>query len=343
MRKAEIQVNYPHYYKNFSCIGGACPATCCAGWNISIDDRSLNVYKKAGGAFGSRLRSAVDFQHARFKSESGRCPLLDGQGLCDIYNHLGKAHMCRTCRTYPRHMEDYGNVHEVMLSLSCPQAARLILLDSRPFSLHSGVKVYRLSNRQARQAGPVPGMAHVFWVRSRLFHMLYDEKYLLPVRLKRMLRSFSGEGHWLEEWLSPNAFNQACLSRRLAMLFSLTPVCNGWEEFLEQSVDILNASSNTPEAQSSFLKGCAKQDYLFVNVAAHYLYMYFAGAVYDRDMAGKVRLMVFHVCTLSALSYARWLMGRPLEEALVDSAWIYSRQVDHEDVNLQALEMILKQ
>ena len=35
--------------------------------------------------------------------------------------------MCRTCRIYPRHQESYGDLAEVSLSLSCPEAARLVL------------------------------------------------------------------------------------------------------------------------------------------------------------------------------------------------------------------------
>ena len=26
---------YPDYYRQFTCIGGECPDTCCAGWEIA--------------------------------------------------------------------------------------------------------------------------------------------------------------------------------------------------------------------------------------------------------------------------------------------------------------------
>ena len=32
-----MQYIIPHYYKKFACIGGDCPDTCCAGWQIMID------------------------------------------------------------------------------------------------------------------------------------------------------------------------------------------------------------------------------------------------------------------------------------------------------------------
>lgn len=36
-----MQFTFPNYYKEFSCIAGACPDTCCAGWQIVIDDKTL--------------------------------------------------------------------------------------------------------------------------------------------------------------------------------------------------------------------------------------------------------------------------------------------------------------
>ena len=38
---------YPHYYRKFQCIASECEDTCCAGWEIMIDDKALEKYKKA--------------------------------------------------------------------------------------------------------------------------------------------------------------------------------------------------------------------------------------------------------------------------------------------------------
>lgn len=37
---------YPDYYDKFTCIAGECPATCCAAWEIVIDDESLEKYRQ---------------------------------------------------------------------------------------------------------------------------------------------------------------------------------------------------------------------------------------------------------------------------------------------------------
>ncbi len=47
----------PDYYNEFSCIAGDCPDTCCAGWQIVIDEKSQKKYKNIRGisenVFGS--------------------------------------------------------------------------------------------------------------------------------------------------------------------------------------------------------------------------------------------------------------------------------------------------
>lgn len=50
-----MQITKPTFYKEFSCIAGACPDTCCAGWQIMIDEKSLQKYRRFKGPFRNRL------------------------------------------------------------------------------------------------------------------------------------------------------------------------------------------------------------------------------------------------------------------------------------------------
>ena len=52
-------LRYPEYYEKFSCIAGRCEDTCCAGWEIDIDDASYEYYMQVPGKFGERLRSSI--------------------------------------------------------------------------------------------------------------------------------------------------------------------------------------------------------------------------------------------------------------------------------------------
>lgn len=36
----------PEYIEDFSCIGSACEDTCCAGWNITVEKKTYQAYRK---------------------------------------------------------------------------------------------------------------------------------------------------------------------------------------------------------------------------------------------------------------------------------------------------------
>ncbi|MDO4297455.1 MAG: flagellin lysine-N-methylase [Lachnospiraceae bacterium] len=117
----------PHYYDRFSCVAGQCPDTCCAGWQIVIDEESLEKYGNVRGDFGNRLKNSIDWLEDSFYQYEGRCAFLAEDQLCDLYRELGKDALCETCRMYPRHIEEFEDQREYSLSLSCPEAARIIL------------------------------------------------------------------------------------------------------------------------------------------------------------------------------------------------------------------------
>ena len=122
-----MQITRPDFYKEFSCITGACPDTCCAGWQIMIDEKSLKKYKKFKGTFRNRLHNDIDWSEQAFRQYDRRCAFLNEENLCDIYSEAGPDMLCDTCRKYPRHIEEFEGLREYSLSLSCPEAARIFL------------------------------------------------------------------------------------------------------------------------------------------------------------------------------------------------------------------------
>ncbi|WP_277407721.1 flagellin lysine-N-methylase [Lacrimispora xylanisolvens] len=122
-----MQFTIPHYYHSFRCIADRCSDTCCAGWAIMIDDQSIKKYRAQTDALGEKLLNGVDWKKGCFKQKSGRCAFLNEANLCDIYSDAGPSMLCKTCRQYPRHTEEYEDVREFSLSMSCEEAARLIL------------------------------------------------------------------------------------------------------------------------------------------------------------------------------------------------------------------------
>lgn len=126
----------PHYYKDFSCIGSECRDNCCiGGWEIEIDEETALSYFSLEGPFGDRLRAAIEHTDSYcFKLENGRCPFLDQQNLCEIYQTLGPDRMGVVCDQFPRFTEYYGNIKETGIGLACEEAERIIF--SNPESFH---------------------------------------------------------------------------------------------------------------------------------------------------------------------------------------------------------------
>ena len=66
-----------------------------------------------------------------FILKDNNCPFLNENKLCDIYKEVGEDALCYTCKQYPRYIEEFGGVREIGISLSCPEAARIILGNSK--------------------------------------------------------------------------------------------------------------------------------------------------------------------------------------------------------------------
>lgn len=124
-----MDVFYPAYYHDFSCIAAACPDSCCKEWTVDVDPASASRYRALPGDLGDRLRAVLkDTDDGTvMEIENRRCPMWRNDGLCRIQAELGHDALCQTCRDFPRLRHDYGDFMELGLELSCPEAAHLIL------------------------------------------------------------------------------------------------------------------------------------------------------------------------------------------------------------------------
>jgi lysine-N-methylase len=60
--------------------------------------------------------------------QQNQCPLLSEDHLCRIQSEVGESFLSYTCATYPRIVASIDGVVETSLALSCPEAARIVLL-----------------------------------------------------------------------------------------------------------------------------------------------------------------------------------------------------------------------
>lgn len=137
-------INAPDYYAKFQCIGSQCEDTCCKGWTITIDHSTYQKYQASEHPVLAPLFKVAICQNTSPKADlgnnyglmkakpDGSCAFQQADQLCAIQHHLGPQALSDTCSLYPRYLNQFGAQSENALGISCPEAARLILLNPAP-------------------------------------------------------------------------------------------------------------------------------------------------------------------------------------------------------------------
>jgi len=127
---------FPNYYKKFKCIADKCKHSCCIGWEIDIDEDTMELYNCLEGEFAEKIRANIEGEVPQFILKEGeRCPFLNKNGLCDIILTLGEDAICDICHLHPRFSNFYDDFTETGLGLCCEEAARIILTEEEKFSV----------------------------------------------------------------------------------------------------------------------------------------------------------------------------------------------------------------
>lgn len=129
----------PEYMKKFSCIGSECEDSCCIGWRVDLDKKSYLKYKKVQNKeLKPIIEKMVNRKHSQKTDEmygkikmdgNGMCPFLNQEKLCKVYLNIGEEYLSDTCTFYPRIVKKVDNNLERSATISCPEVARLCLLN----------------------------------------------------------------------------------------------------------------------------------------------------------------------------------------------------------------------
>ncbi|WP_461537422.1 flagellin lysine-N-methylase [Spongorhabdus nitratireducens] len=188
MTATQPSVLYPKFYRDFSCIGPECEHDCCQNWRITIDRKTYKAYKKSKDPVlkeitekqMGRPRNQTDNDYRRIVlKEDGSCPLQNQDGTCYIHCNHGPKMLSRTCQTYPRSITRLVDRMEPSLTLSCPEAARKILLDPSAMMFDTGDALP--ANLPFTAVGAVPKQFDI--IRQTAFQSVLGEKDSLDERL----------------------------------------------------------------------------------------------------------------------------------------------------------------
>jgi lysine-N-methylase len=189
----------PTYAAAFHCIGASCEDPCCSSWDIPVDRSTYERYRqfpleKLGSVVSQfvfiNVPSQPDELHAKIhQGPSGSCPFFDPDQLCAIQKEYGPELLSATCSIYPRSLSRVAGELEGSLSLSCPEAARNVLLDTHFMQIEGDLfsgefrtdNVFHLASDRRGAVHKPDG--HFLSIRTLLIEMIRDRSRPMWYRL----------------------------------------------------------------------------------------------------------------------------------------------------------------
>lgn len=320
-----MELRAPDYLEQFQCLAGACPHSCCQGWEVVVDEASAAIYRTLPGPLGERLRAALQTEDGEdffALTDTGRCPFWDEDGLCAIHRALGPERTGEVCRSHPRFIEDYGPLRETSLVASCPEACRLLLSSSAPLTF---------PETETDEAGEEadPWLGPLLVAREKMLEILQDRSRKIDSRFAELL-ALAVEAQTLldedeapllpalcREWTTPvpgcKTDGEGFFPRAWEVLSSLEILGDDWRALLGRGREAVPGA--VPEV-------------LLERIVAYFLFRYTLKAVNDGDFLGRVQFAL-----LGVLVVERAASLLPLGEALR----LYCREIEHNRDNMDAL------
>lgn len=340
---------YPDYYRQFKCIADKCEATCCAGWQIVVDEESLDKYRAVSDShpFKKRLESSIDWDEEVFKQDKcRRCAFLNEKNLCDMFTVLGEESLCYTCTTYPRHIEEFENLREVSLSISCLEVARILLgrnekvtfyaeetdeedsfedyedFDELMFGILQDVRVVMLEILQDRTLD-ISTRCAIIWEMSEELQECLDEgsvfgcediigKYVEYINAGKLLTATHIEDR-LQKYMNNPKERYATALELFKKLYRLEVLDEEWERQVDEtSLMIYGRDENyyvsmCREFDEWLAKNMPEWQVQCEQIAVYFLATYLCGAIYDGWVASKVKMSVVAVFYIHELLMAVWI------------------------------------
>lgn len=366
-RQADIVIlRVPDYYEEFSCIASRCKDSCCAGWEIDIDEDSYAYYNSCEGSFGDHLRESMYVAEDggyRFKLKGPkRCAMLNDNNLCDLYTALGEEALCEVCTEYPRFSLFYGNVEQKCLSLSCEEVGRILFEKETPVSLveHEMPDYYECGEEaEACDEDEDPAyIAFMEQVQERAVGILQNRSRSVEERMWAFLDFCNSAQDVINHYQAkgdskvlvvPAEKNESLKGERnlsyqdfcdrFAVFSDMEELDDEWvntkrkfrELFREDTYDKL---------MTAYLTSADYREIDYEQLLVYFTFRYLMNATYDFDLISYARLVVVATLVVRDMDAVRFQQngGHFTTVDRIDTARIFSKEVEHSEGNADALK-----
>lgn len=298
----------PSFYKDFKCIAGDCPDSCCQGWEVDADDASLEFYKTLTGDIRNRIDSVLDrdeFGNTIFRlADKKRCPFLNAENLCDMHIAIGGEHTPYTCRMFPRFINDFGGTREMGVSFSCPVASDMM------FGLTEPMRFVSELNELPPELNEIDAQTYFYLVQARekAFSIVQDRTHPIHQRLIRLLDFGVEIQKDLEEYEEGSDD------------IDFFDVFRNPELINPQWIDRVNSGKVKPVSDEIFNE----------NIASYFIFRYFLTAVNDYDVLSKIKMAVIGVLIVTYFGEDSWTIH------------LWSKETEHSQYNMDRYRELLK-
>lgn len=354
----------PSYIKEFRCTASACRDTCCAGWEIVLDEEARKRYSRVNGAFGRRLDQAIQTEdgEAYFAlTKENRCPFLNQEGLCDIFLQLGEDALCDICTEHPRFYNWVGDYTEKGLGLCCEEAERLLFAHAEPldFVFTEGEPGEEISEDLKALLEIRQEAFAILQDRTRPFRERIAEFKIFMQQVQRLLDG-AKDSESFEEGLSeeepdeiqktdpagaggvlPDEAGTAVqfpaakkIRAVLDVYHTLDFLDPAWKALLEQAG---KDAEQIAEKGAALLSIDPDREYEWEHIAVYLLFRYSVEAVYDGDIRTRAGLVCHCLELLAVLAAEMELSGGYTTEKRDHLLRMFSREIEYCPENMEAV------
>ena len=364
-----MKIRVPEYFKDFKCIASKCEDTCCAGWGIVIDDATYDRYKNVQGEFGDILRSEIVHEAGEniFVLKGNNCPFLNEEKTCDIYINIGEENLCYTCQQYPRYTEEFGSLREVGISLSCPEAARIMLNNSKKVEFELSE-----NNEVVSSYNDINAQLFIELLQSRKIVMDIIQDRTIDLRKRAVVallfvdeiqekidESEIKEIKYVREKYSDKFFLEELLEKLEEYKDNEGIKYDNIQKYFNVFRDLKHITPDDPLGLNDALRYFWQTDedeelyiikhrqfeeyykdklYKFENILVYFVFRYFMKAVFDYDILAKIKTALVSYMIIRELAVVRYIENNEFtDEDMVDIAHTYSKDIEHLEENIEAL------
>lgn len=349
----------PSYYNKFKCIADRCKDNCCVGWEIDIDQESYNYYTSLRGEFSNKLKSNIiteNGEHSFKLLANQRCAFLNKNNLCEIICNLGEDKLCQICSDHPRYINEYPNLTERGLGLSCEEACRIILTQDQPVTM---------TNPEEENENITCDnlfFNYLFKVRQIIINILQNRHYAITKRIATVVKiccivqreCFSEKtdeellgtishlvnksNNILKSSYKNNPVTAKKVINNVLITFEKLEVLNRkWLCALKKTQEYISSNNNFNREYDLF-NTTINTDLIFENMSVYLIHRYFLESYYDNQIIEKALLVCVSYVLIKAIMIEHFAEQKNCKlDYITELIHNYSKEVEYSDQNINKL------